>query len=122
MADLKAIVTGMYQAFGRGDVPFILDQLSPDVRWEEWPADAQNSAQQAGVPYMKARRGKDGALEFFQVLSQYQFPTFDVRNVMMGGNQAVGFVVIEIKFPNGKTIREEEMHFLEFDAAGKVTR
>lgn len=122
MTDLRATVIGIYQAFGRGEVPFILDQLAPDVRWEDWPADAPNFAQQAGVPYMEARRGKEGALEFFQLLSTYKFPTFDVRNVLVGGNQVAGLVVIEINFPNGNTVREEEMHLFEFNADGKVTR
>lgn len=28
------IVQGIYQAFGRGDVPAILAQLAPNVEWE----------------------------------------------------------------------------------------
>ena len=29
-------ITDLYAAFGRGDVPAILDALAEDVRWEQW--------------------------------------------------------------------------------------
>lgn len=29
-----ATVVAMYEAFGRGDVPFVLEQLADDVEWD----------------------------------------------------------------------------------------
>jgi hypothetical protein len=49
----------IYEAFGRGDVPAILDHVADDVRWEQWPNG--NAAQAADVPYMRARNGREEA-------------------------------------------------------------
>ena len=53
-----ATVAEIYAAFGRGDVPAILDQLADDVAWEDWPA---NDAQRAGVRHLLPRRGATAA-------------------------------------------------------------
>jgi ketosteroid isomerase-like protein len=42
-----ATVQGIYEAFGKGDVPAILEVLADDVEWEAWE---NNSAVEAGVP------------------------------------------------------------------------
>ncbi len=34
----------IYEAFGRGDIPFILDQLADDVAWEQWENKIFDSA------------------------------------------------------------------------------
>ncbi len=52
----------IYEAFGRGDVPAILDVCSDDVAWENWE---DNRAQKSGIPIMQARSGKPGVAEFF---------------------------------------------------------
>jgi ketosteroid isomerase-like protein len=49
-----ATVHGIYEAFGRGDVAAILDVLADDVQWEAWE---NNSAVNAGVPWMVPRHG-----------------------------------------------------------------
>ena len=41
-----ATVQGIYEAFGKGDVPAILDVLADDVEWEAWE---DNSAVNAGA-------------------------------------------------------------------------
>lgn len=57
-----ASVQKIYEAFGAGDVPAILDLCAEDVAWEHWE---HNSAQQAGVPIMRQQTGKAGVGEFF---------------------------------------------------------
>ena len=64
MPDHSATVAAIYEAFGTGDIPRIIDHLANDIRWEEW---ADNYAQKAGVPWLLARTGKAGALEFFKI-------------------------------------------------------
>src|SRR5262245_35608436 len=61
--DNLATVKTIYEAFGKGDIPTILEWLADDVHWDEWN---DNFAQRAGVPWLQARSGKSGALEFFQ--------------------------------------------------------
>jgi hypothetical protein len=41
-----ATVQGIYEAFGRGDIPAILDHLSEDVVWDAWTEES--SGQSAG--------------------------------------------------------------------------
>ena len=52
-----ATVQSIYESFGKGDVPAILDVLADDVEWEAWDS---NSAVKAGVPWMTppAREGR----------------------------------------------------------------
>ncbi len=60
MKNNVATVQSIYEAFGKGDIS-IIDYLADNVQWEQW---ADNSAQKAGVPWMQARKGKQGAFEF----------------------------------------------------------
>jgi hypothetical protein len=77
-------VQGIYQAFGRGDIPSILATVADDVAWEAW---ADNSAQKAGVRWMTPRRGKAGVLEFFQLVAQFQIHEFKVLSIRATGNK-----------------------------------
>ena len=108
----------MYEAFGKADIPFILDQLADDVAWEAWD---DNEAQTAGVPWLP-RKGKEGAAEFFGMVGQFQIHDFQARGFMDGGNQVVVDVVIDATAPNGKRFRDEELHLWTFDDRGKVVR
>jgi ketosteroid isomerase-like protein len=120
MGDPLATVSAIYTAFGRGDVPAILDHLAEDVRWEEW---ADNSAQQAGVPWLLARRGKAGVLEFFGVMGAMQMRDFRVLSLMAGGNQVAAEIEIEFDVPSsGRTLRDQELHLWTCDDDGKVVR
>lgn len=42
----RETVIGIYEAFGRGDVPWILDRLDDDVEWEPGIRDT-------GLPYLR---------------------------------------------------------------------
>jgi ketosteroid isomerase-like protein len=118
-ADLKATVAEIYAAFGRGDIPAILDALAEDVAWEHWPAPAAN---QAPVPWLLPRTGKAGAQEFFQVVSSWTISDFQVLDLMVGERQVSAQIVIEARLPNGATLHDEEMHLWTFDETGKVSR
>src|SRR4051794_1299431 len=62
-------VQKLYEAFGRGDMPAILEMLAEDVQWESW---SDNSAQNAGVPWFELKQGRDGVLEFFQMVGGWE--------------------------------------------------
>jgi ketosteroid isomerase-like protein len=109
----------IYEAFGRGDVPFIVDLMSDDVAWEDW---ADNSAQAAGVPWLRSRRGKSGVAEFFQLVGQFQIHDFRVLSIMANDSQVAAEFVIDATPPGGRRYRDEEMHLWTFGADGKVTR
>lgn len=119
MSEHVKAVQSMYEAFGRGDVPAILDTLSEDVRWDAWD---DNAAQKAGVPWMRPRVGKEATVEFFRTVGTFQFHEFAVLSLMAGGNQVVAEVIVDATVPSGARFRDEELHLWTFDEAGKVTR
>lgn len=56
-------VRKIYEAFGTGDVPTILDCLADDV---DWHPDASGDA----APWWPARKGKDAVTGFFQAIGE----------------------------------------------------
>ncbi|MDQ4120408.1 MAG: nuclear transport factor 2 family protein [Acidobacteriota bacterium] len=120
MNENLATVAAIYEEFGKGDIPAILENLSDDVAWESW---ADNTAQKVDVPWLKARNGKNGVLEFFQVVSSFQFKNFQVLSLMAGGNQVAAELVVEAEIPaTGGNFRDEEIHLWTFDENGRVIR
>jgi uncharacterized protein len=114
MSDHLATTKEIYEAFGRGDIPAILDRLADDVRWEPW---ADNTAQTAGVPWLMPRTGKAGVLEFFQIVGTLKVLDFRVLSLMAGENQ----VAAEIEIVTDR-FSDQECHLWRFNDAGKVER
>ena len=114
-------VKAIYEAFGRGDVPAILDVVADDCEWEAW---SDNSAVNAQVPWLQHRVGKAGVAEFFSVVGQMEIVDFQVLCLMEGGNQVAVEFVLETKLPahGGRGYRDEEMHLWTFNDAGHVVR
>ncbi len=108
-------VKAIYEAFGRGDIPFILSQLSDSVEWDSWTTE--NYGQKAGIPWLQMRRGKDEVAEFFKVVETMGIYRFDVLSHMEGGNQVVSELVIGSKY-----FSEESLHLWTFNDDGKVKR
>ena len=119
MADNTATVASIYEAFGTGDIPAILETLADDVRWEE---RTDNSAQKAGVPWLQRGDGKSGALAFFKISGQMTIHEFRVLSLLAGGQQVVAEVVIDATGPSGRRYRDEELHLWTFNDVGKIVR
>lgn len=114
-----ATVMAIYEAFGRGDVPAILEKLSDDIRWEEWK---DNHAQRAGVPWFQPRSDKSGVGEFFSIVGQFQIHDFQVVSLLEGNNQVAAEIFFDATLPSGARLADEEIHLWTFDDAGKVAR
>ena len=114
------LVGTMYEAFLRGDVPFLLEQMSESVDWENW--DDRNTAQAAGVDYLLHRKGVAGVTEFFQSVAANLEPLdFRVLAIIGDRDEVVARVTTEWRvIPTGKTFIDEELHWWSFDPAGKV--
>jgi ketosteroid isomerase-like protein len=119
MASNIEVVAGIYEAFGRGDVPAILARLADDVAWESW---TDNSAQRAGVPWMVERRGRAAVQEFFGALQNLHFNVFAVVSIFGSGNQVCAEVVLDATPSEGTRFRDEEIHLWNFDETGHVVR
>src|SRR4051812_25930453 len=86
-----ATINSIYEAYGKGDIPTILNYLSENVQWEQW---SDNSCQKAGVPWMQARQGRDGAADFFRIVGQFHIREFRVLSIMSNDKQvAVEFII-----------------------------
>ena len=120
MSNLET-VQSIYEAFGKGDVPAILDVLADDVEWEAWE---DNSAVKAGVPTMVPLHGKADVVKFFEVAGQMDITDLQILNMMEGPNQVAVEFVIEANLPawGGGHYRDEEIHLWTFNDQGKVSR
>ncbi len=114
-----AVVGGIYEAFGRGDIAFILDQIADDCAWESW---LDNHGQNAGIPPMQPRRGREGVAEFFAYVATMQIADFQVLDMLSSDHQVVVEVKISIAMPDGSTLTDEELHLYSLDDEGKVSR
>lgn len=109
-------VQAIYAAFGRGDVPAILEALTPDVEWEYGGTPE--------VPWLQPRRGREGVGGFFRALVELtEITRFDVKQVVAGdGGLVLAVIDLDMRVkPTGKLIHEvDEVHLWHFDAKGQV--
>ena len=114
-----ATVGSIYTAFGRGDVPAVLEHLADDVAWDEW---ADNFAQRAGVPHLVPRRGREDVAGFFGVIGSWTVLGFEVLDLVGDGRQVVAEIRASFELPDGGRFADEELHLWTFDDAGRVVR
>lgn len=118
MNDPVSTVQSIYAAFGRGDVPGILEQMSPEVDWEY--AFAPND-----VPWLQRQRGRSGVAAFFAALAEgLQLTTFTPKEMLVGKDKVVVIVDIAGTVPRtgGTLAEEDEVHIWHFGPDGKVSR
>jgi ketosteroid isomerase-like protein len=114
-----ATVSDIYAAFGRGDVPAILDKIAPDCRWEAW---SNNTAQLAGVSTLQPRIGPAGVADFFGVVGDLTFHDFQVLDMVAGERQVAAEVAIDCTTPTGARLRDEELHLWTLNEDQQVVR
>jgi uncharacterized protein len=112
-------ISAIYEAFGRGDVPAILDRVSDDVRWDVW--DPTSPAQEE-IPYIAPRTGKEGVQAFFGcVFNDLEFHEFDVVNILAGDAQVAAIIKFDMTVTiTGKRLQDVEVHVWTFGADSKV--
>jgi uncharacterized protein len=114
-----AVVGCIYEAFGRGDIDHILDQIADDCAWESW---LDNHGQKAGLPPMKPRQGRAGVAEFFAYVATMQIQEFQVLDMLASERQVVVEVQISIAMTDGATVTDEELHLYSLNDEGKIIR
>ena len=109
-------VQAIYEAFGQGDIPAILDRLAEDV---EWDLDAPSY----GIPIYEPGVGREHAARFFEALGDLEFKRFEPTNFLSGGDQVAVPINIEVTVKaTGKTAEALEIHLWTFGDDGKVSR
>jgi len=69
----------MYHAFAHGDIPALLECLSPTIEWEYGVISTD-------VPWYQARQGPPGVGHFFASLQAREFHTFEPTVFLHEGN------------------------------------
>jgi ketosteroid isomerase-like protein len=110
-------VKGMYEAFGRGDVPAILACLAEDVEWEY----GVNSTE---VPWFQPRRGRANIGAFFESLQAIEFHTFTPTRLLGDSKVVVALVDLEftVKSTGKRVVEVDEVHIWWFNDKGEVQR
>ena len=112
-------VQEIYAAFGRGDVPAILDRLADDVRWEHWPDGS--GAQRHGVPWLAERTGREEVGGFFAGLAALDIHTFAPRSFLAGDGMVAAVIELDATVvATGERFRDVEVHVWSFGADGRV--
>ena len=107
-------VQSIYEAFGRGDIPAILNTLSDDVQWER-PGTGH------GVPWLTPGNGKAHVGGFFQSLAGLEITRFEPNTLLTGGDQVCAVIEITLTVKaTGHSIEDEELHLWTFGPDGKV--
>ncbi|MEZ5236222.1 MAG: nuclear transport factor 2 family protein [Acidimicrobiia bacterium] len=115
MADNVSTVAQIYEAFGRGDVGAILEHLDDDVRWEQGTRDT-------GLAYLKERRGKHEAAQFFADLAaNLELTRFEPEALCDGGDVVAVPVLHAGRIVGGGEVPPtQEVHLWRFGADGRV--
>ena len=73
----------LYDYFGQGNVPAILELLTDDIKWT-CPGPTEI------LPYAQVYNGKKGVTEFFRLIyANKDFPKFEVRELIAEGDKVV---------------------------------
>jgi len=73
----------LYDLFGKGDVPAILELVTDDITWT-CPGPTEI------LPYAQVYKGKDGVAEFFRLIyANKDFPGFEVKELIEEGDKVV---------------------------------
>lgn len=96
------LVQQAYAAFGRGDIPAVLDTLHPDVIWS-----AVVGASPA-VPMEGERRGRAAVGEFFDILARsLTFEQFEPREFVAQGDKVVALGYYRARTAAGRPFASE---------------
>lgn len=111
-------VKAIYAAFGRGDVPAILEKIADQVGWEYGWTEHE-------VPWLVPRKDKQGVAAFFGVAATaLAFERFEVTHIVGDERLVVALTDLDARVvATGKLIRERgEAHIWHFDPQGRVIK
>src|SRR5262245_54816379 len=108
-------VKQIYEAFGRGDVPAILNKLDEHVEWEtQVPVD--------GVPWLQPRRGKATVPGFFESLAPLEITRFEPYAFFETGDRVLALINFEANYGGNSYSFPLNGHLWQFTSAGKVVK
>jgi ketosteroid isomerase-like protein len=109
-------IEAVYAAFGRGDVPFILDRSSEHTAWDFSVAAASE------VPWHQPVRSRTELPGFFQAMAEnVTFEAFEPRAFVTDGRNVI--VKLRVAYTvkrTGRRVDEEQVQWWSFDDAGRI--
>ena len=116
MAENKTTIEGMYEAFGRGDIPFVIGALDPDVEWWE----AENFIYADRNPYVGPQAVLEGV--FVRIGNEWEWFTVTPIEVLDAGDSVVGRGHYAGKYrQTGREVKAQFAHVFSF-RNGKVVK
>jgi uncharacterized protein len=110
------IVRGMYEAFGRGDIPSVLAALDPQVEWRE----AENFIYADQNPYIGPQAVLAGV--FMRLGSEWDGFSVAPEDVLDAGEIVIGHGYYSGTYKKtGQQVRAQFAHFFSF-RAGKIVK
>ena len=109
-------VRGMYEAFGRGDIPAVLAAMDPEIDWRE----AENFIYADGNPYI----GPNAVLEgvFARIGAEWDGFAVSPEEILDAGDTVVGRGYYSGAYKkNGKPVKAQFAHVFTF-RDGKVIK
>jgi ketosteroid isomerase-like protein len=105
-ADNVALIQSIYQAFGRGDVEFIVARTAPDARWDYNVAESD-------VPWHRPVTGPGEVPKFFASLAtNVELQAFEPRHFVAVGEDVIAHVRLVMTVRRtGRKIDEEQLHW-----------
>jgi ketosteroid isomerase-like protein len=108
-------IEAVYAAFGRGDVPFILERVTDGTRWDFSVAASE-------VPWHAAVTSRAELPRFFQAMGEHvAFEAFEPRAFLTSGRDVV--VKLRVAYQvkrTGKRVDEEQVQWWSFDDGGRI--
>ncbi len=108
-------VQAIYEAFGRGDVPAILDKLDDAVEWE-------TTVPVSDVPWLQARRGKANIVGFFESLAPLKITRFEPHAIFDCGDKLLALIKFEATARGKSYSFPNNGHLWQFNATGRVVK
>ena len=110
------VVKGMYEAFGRGDIPVVIAALDPQVEWWE----AENFIYADGNPYVGPQAVLEGV--FMRIGGEWEGFEVAPEEILDAGETVVGHGYYSGTYKrNGERVRAQFAHLFTF-RGGKVVK
>lgn len=111
-----SIVRGMYEAFGRGDIPAVLAAMDSEIEWHE----AENFIYADGNPYIGTNAVLQGV--FARIVAEWENFAVAPEEVLDAGDTVVGRGYYSGTYKkNGKSVKAQFAHVFTF-RNGKVAK
>jgi hypothetical protein len=111
----KERVQQIFDAFERGDIEFILNQLADDIEWTNYGTEE--------LPHAGTFHGKAGVVQYFTTLDNtFVFENFHVNEFLDAGEAIVVLGVETVRSKSTGRATDNQWAMVFFFANDKVTR